>query len=69
MSGTVGTPSYRDVTVRGLCVPPTIGGSNGGSSGSLANKGGFGLAQPDPGMLSTVVAAVMAVLSGRGQQF
>ncbi len=58
-------PSYRDVAVRGLS-----GGNNGGSSSiTSSNKGDFGLAQPNPAMLSTVVAAVMAVLSGRGPHY
>ncbi len=67
-----GRLSYRDVAARGL----TAAGSNGNNSGNILNGGrplgrgtsGFGRAQPDPAVLSTVVAAVMAVLAG-GQHF
>ncbi len=68
-------PSYRDMLARGI---PTTSNPTRGNSGSGASShnqvphhnvnGGFTLDQPDPAMLSTVVAAVMAVLSGRGRQ-
>ncbi len=60
--------SYRNVAARGL--PASRGASSGGNTnpqGSGPDRmgpGGFGLAQPDPTTLSTVVAAVMAVLAG-----
>ncbi len=57
-------PSYRDVTARGLCSGVGPVPSNGG-----AMKGDFGHARPDPAMLSTVVAAVLAVLAGGKQHF
>ncbi len=67
-------PSYRDVALRGI---PSL--NNGGSfhnDGSFLGSavrghtsGGFGPGQPDPAALSTVVAAVMAVLAGRTQPF
>ncbi len=66
------TPSYRDVAARGLLAHSN--GSGGNSSnpthGFGANQmgpGSFDRGRPDPTMLSTVVAAVMAVLSGGDQ--
>ncbi len=67
-------PSYRDIALRGL---PSLSSSsnfnNGGNFvGGVARgptSGGFGLGQPDPATLSTVVAAVMAVLAGGTQPF
>ena len=61
-------PSYRDVAARGTSFPPSGGNYGGASRGSPANVG-FGPAPHDQATLSTVVAAVMAVLSGRGQLF
>ncbi len=65
--------SYRDVVARGLSTPGGSGSNNnnpthGTRSGGLG-RGGSGLAQPDPAMLSTVVAAVMAVLTGGSSNF
>ncbi len=64
-------PSYRDVVISGST-------NGGGSSNHNHNhvpthrpvpvNGAFALDQPNPAMLSTVVAAVMAVLSGRERQ-
>ena len=59
-------PSYRDVAARGLT---TAGGVGNSSFGLGEGRGGFGHVQPDPAMLSTVVAAVMAVLAGGKQHF
>ncbi len=63
--------SYRDVAARAVpSVADSASGSNGGSNNSIfpfQGRGGFAHVQPDPAVLSTVVAAVMAVLSGRGQ--
>ncbi len=56
-------PSYRDVVARGILNP---GGSRSGSNGNNNNGGAPSApARPDPAVLSTVVAAVMAVLSGQ----
>ena len=69
-------PSYRDVAKRGLA--PTGGGSGssantgGPSSGIRTDRkgqGGSDRVLPDPAMLSTVVAAVMAVLAGGNPHF
>ncbi len=64
--------SYRDVAARGL----NATGSSSNTNGNILDGGrpigggtsGFGRARPDPAVLSTVVAAVMAVLAG-GQHF
>ena len=69
--------SYRDVAARGLTTPApsnsnSINSNNSHTNGSRPDgmgPGGFGLAQPSPDMLSAVVAAVMAVLAGKGQRF
>ncbi len=64
--------SYRDVAARGLTTPSSSFNSNNGhTNGSRPDgmgPGGFGLAQPSPDMLGAVVAAVMAVLAGKGQR-
>ncbi len=61
--------SYRDVVARGRMATGGYGSTIGNPPGLRANKGGFGHVQPDPAMLSTVVAAVMAVLAGGNQRF
>ncbi len=60
-------PSYRDVAARGTHASGV--NSNGNNRAVPSYRGDFAPAQHDPAMLSTVVAAVMAVLSGRGQLF
>ncbi len=71
--------SYRDVAARGLIAK---GGDSSGSNAdtNIPNIGsigprpigrvtpGFGHAQHDPSMISTVLAAVLAVLAGGNQQ-
>ncbi len=68
-----GKLSYRDVVVRGQAATGGYGSTiSNPPSGLRANKegnGGFGPVQPDPAMLSTVVAAVMAVLAGGNRHF
>ena len=68
-----GKPSYRDVAARSVFPPSMISSYSGSSSSNnlnhVQNAGGdCALGQPDQAMLSTVVAAVLAVLAGRGQQ-
>ncbi len=65
------TPSYRDVAIRGLLPRPNHSGSNLGRAnynapllGPVPTSGGFAHVQPDPAMLSAVVAAVIAVMQG-----
>ena len=56
--------SYRDVAARGI--------SSSASNPSLMpgpTKEGFGHVQPDPAVVSTVVAAVMAALAGGNHRF
>ncbi len=63
-------PSYRDVVARGLPISAGSGSSSGNNHNSQRHEGvGFGLAQPSPDVLSAVVAAVMAVLAGKGPHF
>ena len=66
--------TYRDVAACGtLHSSPSLIGLNGHVGGGGETRGpldgvGFAPVQPNQAMLSTVVAAVLAVLSGRGQQ-
>ncbi len=66
------TPSYRDVAARGLLAHSNGSGGNSsnpthGFGANQVGPGSFDRGRPDPTMLSTVVAAVMAVLSGGDQ--
>ncbi len=66
-------PSYRDVAARGLLAHSSSNGGNNNNNPTYGRgpdrvvPGGFGHGRPDPAVLSTVVAAVMAVLSGGDQ--
>ncbi len=63
-------PSYRDVAARGLLASNNSSGVSNPIIGSRLDGGGLGgfaLARHDPSVLSTVVAAVMAVLEGGNQ--
>ncbi len=60
--------SYRDA-VASSNPPPLTNSSGGGRIVGASSGGGFAHVQPDPAVLSTVVAAVMAVLSGGKQLF
>ncbi len=61
--------SYRDVVARGSPASSFGSSSSTAPRAGLSSGGDFAPVQPDPAMLSTVVAAVMAVLAGRGQHF
>ncbi len=62
-------PSYRDIAARGL--PNGDGSTNPDHGHNLqrTGSGGFDLAQHNPAVISTVVAAVMAVLGGGSSNF
>ncbi len=62
--------SYRDIAARGTPHSSFLAnGSRGTTNGTSIGNVAFGPVQPDPAVLSTVVGAVMAALTGRAQHF